>query len=352
MFVMIPLMLAARKIDGENPNTIMLLRVGYAAVQFVIVCCISYIYLQASKMESTPEGKKIVYISPPAQPFADPNAKKKYTETSYGSHIIAAARSLIGSTFFGILITFGLHIYRGIVVGIAMQIVMGPLGLVENPLVKLFLLGGKKVFEEKTQEELTPDDEVVDSEGNKVIVGTTKGKGAKKKAAIAAASKEKKEEKKSFEDILLDTWDMGSESDIGPLMEALNKSNIHFATSDNGWAPIMIMSGLGAKGSGSALKQMKALGADPEQRDLEGWNALHWAAFHGSADAAKVLLADSDWKELKLETVKDKEGMTPLEHAEAEDNKAVAKIISDFIAENPSVEEVSAPEQEGLRKRK
>jgi hypothetical protein len=38
----------------------------------------------------------------------------------------------------------------------------------------------------------------------------------------------------------------------------------------------MIMSGLGAKSAIGAMRQMKALGANPAKVDKEGWNALHW----------------------------------------------------------------------------
>lgn len=73
------------------------------------------------------------------------------------------------------------------------------------------------------------------------------------------------------------------------------------------------------------------------------------AAFHGSADAAKVLLAKDgyDGIALGLHKVADKEGKTAVAHAKDEGNNDVAKVIEE--AELP---EVSGGAADGLRKRK
>merc|ERR1711933_257783 len=130
---------------------------------------------------------------------------------------------------------------------------MCPFNLAENALVSaIFLKGGlgnlkhKKIFGEKYREEMTADDEVVDGEGNVVV--------------LTSPANKKEKGGKSFEDVLLDTWDLGADADIKPLMNILTKDNINFATSESGWSPLMIMSGLGAKSAPSAMRQMKALG--------------------------------------------------------------------------------------------
>lgn len=330
---MLPVLLASRKLDGDDEKTVLYLRIAYGIAQLIMVTCALIMFMKANALKNSSEGDKTIYVPPPPQPFADPNEKKKYTQVKYGEHVYSQATSLVGSTLFGMVFTVGLHIYRGVVVGLAMQTVMGPFGLFESPLVKLFFMGGSKVFDEKTKEELGPGDEIVDKEGNAV------------KTDKAITSKKEKEEKptKSFEDILLDTWDEGSEADITPLLKALTKSNINFRTSENQWTPLMIMSGLGAKNSTKAMKQMKELGADPLLIDGEGWNALHWAAYHGSVEAVKVLQEEFDVVDLGMHLVKDKEGKVPLDHAVSEGNEG-AKLELEKL-------EVCA-EDEGLRKRK
>ena len=74
------------------------------------------------------------------------------------------------------------------------------------------------------------------------------------------------------------------------------------------------------------------------------------AAFHGSADAAKVLLAKGDYDgiALGLHKVADKEGKNALTHAKDEGNNDVEKVIEE--AELPELNDGVAGE--GMRKRK
>jgi len=269
------------------------------------------------------------------QPFADPNAKKKYTEVSYSAHVLSTARSLVGSTLFGVAMTVGLHLYKGMIVGLAMQTVMAPLNLIENALVKALIFGkgfqpADKIFEEKTLAELTDDDEVVDEGGNAVVRQIGGGAGSGNKV-------------QSFEELLLDTWDAGVKADIEPLVAAINKKNCNFRTKDNGWTPLMILGGLSVAGVGAAIRKVKDLGGNPAIVDGDGWNALHWAAFHGSPESAKELVKDK-----ALLSVKDKEGKTPAEMAKSESNAAVEKILIGAESGDNNKTESST----GLRKRK
>jgi Phosphate transport (Pho88)/Ankyrin repeats (3 copies) len=373
LFIMIPVMLAARKIDAENPTTVYWLRIAYGSVQSICVLLVLYTYVKASAFASS-GGKMVVYVpSAPTvstvlpawcgfskvdafnvagivflvflfflnfsfgchcQPFADPNAKKKYTEVQYGAHIASTARSLAGSTLFGIALTVGLHLYKGMAMGLAIQAIMGPFNLIENPVVKALLLGSgfrpeDKIFEEKAASELSAEDEIVDESGNPV---------ARQLSGAPAPTSGN-----TFEELMLDTWDAGNKADIGTFMEAVTKENCNYRTKENGWTPLMVLAGLNAKGTASAIRQVKELGGNPAMTDVEGWNSLHWAAFHGSLEAAKELAQDA-----ALLTVKDKEGKIPIDMAKAEGNDDVAKYL-ESLAKEGGAESSNA---EGLRKRK
>jgi hypothetical protein len=264
-----------------------------------------------------------------SQPFADPAAKKKYTEASYGPHVLTTARNLVGSTLFGIAMTLGLHYYRGMVMGLAMQAVMGPLNLAENALVKALFVGQgfseeDRIFEEKLASELTADDEVVDGEGNPVVLNIMA-------AGATGGAMPAIEETKSLEDILLDTWDAGAKADLSDLMSALTKKNCNHQTKEDQWTALMILSGLvGVAGTTSAIRQVQNLGANSAIVDKEGWTPLHWAAFHGSIDAAKELVK----KEARLLSVLDKEGHTALETAKSEGNDAVAAVYEQVLGDS------------------
>ena len=147
----------------------------------------------------------------------------------------------------------------------------------------------------------------------------------------------------SLEEVMLDTWDAGDSANITNLMAALTEKNCNHQTKEDKWTPLMILSGLGAvKGTASAIRQAINLGANPAITDKEGWNALHWAAFHGSPQAAKELV-----KDITLLDATDKEGITPLETAKKENNTEVFKVLEEAEAASEKKEE-----EDGLRKRK
>jgi len=322
MFVMLPVMLMARKLDGEDPTTIHWARVAYGVVQTICVLIVSLTYLKACQIKDN----TVVYVPPPAMPFGtEADAKKKYTQTTYGAHVISGARSLLASTIFGIIFTCGLHYYKGMVMGLAIQTIMGPFNLAENPIIAALLTGNgfrqeDKIFEEKTAAELTDQDEVVDGEGNPI---------ARNSAGAIKAGKGSSATTKSLEDILLDTWDKGSKANLSDLMKALNKKNCNYQTKEDNWSPIMILAGLGAPGTGAAISQVLELGCKMSVQDKEGWNALHWSAFHGSVESAKVLSKEKP----ELLSVKDKEGYTPIDMARKENNNDVAKVFEDALGE-------------------
>jgi len=360
MLVMVPLMLAARKLDAEDLKTVAILRASYSVVQVAIVICVIIFLIKSHQLKDTKEGQKVVYSPAAAQPLAglDPNAKKKYTETTFGAMLYSSATSLAASTFFGILLTVGLHFYRGIVMGLSMQCIMGPLTLYESPLTKFFFFGETKSFNEKSKEELTPEDEVVDSEGNPVKL-EKKEEPMKEDTVVRTVEPPEidstcaSEIDKKFEDQLLDVWDRGSDADVTPLVEALTKSNVNYRTSENMWSPLMILCGLSIDETREVISQMITLGADAELVDGEGWNALHWAAFHGNLKALDMLLSEGDdgfdGVKLGLHLVKDKDGKIPLDLARAEENYEVADILEklEYVVDHEYKEQ-----DEGIRKRK
>lgn len=352
LFVMAPLMFAVRKIDGEDPDIVFMLRCSYAIIQCLLVLAVLYVNMAAAKINKSKLKDKEIFVPPPPQPFADPNAKIRYTRTTLGEHAVASAKKLGFSSVSGLFMTVGLHWYKGMIIGLAMQTVMGPLNLMENSFAKTILLRGTKnlesnddekegekkprFFDEKYRNELSDKDEIVDKDGNLVTL--------KKEKALA-----KKSKPKSFADILLDTWDDGEQADIESLMKALKKDNVNFKTK-KGWSPIMIMSAIKAKGSVVAMKKMKSMGASVSMTDVDGWNALHWACFHGSLDGAKTIIEEFDGMNLGLHLVKDAEGLTPLDNAIQEQNKEVISYVQGKVENNIASSGIA--EEEGIRKRK
>jgi len=219
------------------------------------------------------------------------------------------------------------------VMGLAIQTVMGPLNLYENALVRTVLLKGaaalapeSAVFEEKKLEDLTADDEIVDEQGNPVVrsgAASAKATKALTSSSNNSAGSGKGKQKQSLEEIMLDTWDQGVKANLKPLLSAINEQNVNFQTSEDQWTALMIVSGLNCPGADEAIQQLRTkYKADVTVTDKDGWTALHWAAFHNSEVGAKELC-----NETELLLVKDKEGKTPAETAKAEGNDTVAALL-------------------------
>jgi len=320
LFVMLPVMYLSRKLDGEDENVIFLLRCLYGTVQVSLILGIAYIIQKVQKMSSKPWMQAcVVYVPMPVPPFPPPapDAKKQYKESTLSKTILSTAYSLLKSSATGACITVALHLYKGMIVGLAMQSAMGPFNLYDSKLAKTVLLNQcgdgspnawrkLRVFDEKYEGELTTQDELIDDEGNLI-----------------------KFKESNIQDVLRDTWDNGEKADIGPLLSMLTDSNINMKTDKLGWTPIMVMASINVKNSIDALADMKKMGADPTISDEEGWNALHWAAFHGCVEGVKFLLKEYAGK--GLENAKDKEGKVPLDHAKAEDNPDVVKAIEQIL---------------------
>merc|ERR1719491_2228903 len=167
--------------------------------------------------------------------------------------------------------------------------------------------------------------------------------------------RDKKEKKQSpsdaFDELLLDTWDMGNKADIAKLMSGLTAKNCNNQTKENGWTPLVILSGLDAPGTVSAMRQLISIGGNPAVTDKEGWNALHWAAFHGSLKAAEELYKQDA---SLLETL-DNEGKLPLEMAATEGNTDVATFLENCTATAAATTNSTGGGEggdEGIRKRK
>lgn len=344
MFIMIPVMLAARNLKNDDLNTVFMIRVAYVVVQSICLLLALYTYIIISSIQGSSTNSaastginRVIYVPAPPQPFADPNTtKKKYTEVKLSSHLLSQARSLLGSTLFGIAMTCALHYYKGMIMGLAIQAVMGPFNIWENVLVRTLLLRGTKVFSDPTLQqesrifdeklslqELDPStDEAVDEQGNPIVIRNNKNAISNGKTTTATNTAVTTTTK-SLEEVMLDTWDQGANASLVELLYMLNSNNINTSTKEDGWTSLMIVSGLKCENDVSAIRTMiQDYKADIMMTDHDGWTCLHWAAFHNSLSAATELYHQS-----ALLTITDNEGKTPLDIAIAENNTGIVDLL-------------------------
>ena len=62
MFIMLPVMLLARKLNAEDPQTVFLLRAVYGIVQLICGIIVLYTYYMATQVKSM----QMIYVPPPA----------------------------------------------------------------------------------------------------------------------------------------------------------------------------------------------------------------------------------------------------------------------------------------------
>lgn len=75
MFVMVPVMLAARKLDGEDPHIVQLLRIAYGVMQLICTVIVVYTYLTARTVATASTHRdRIVYV--PAAPQVSEGKRK------------------------------------------------------------------------------------------------------------------------------------------------------------------------------------------------------------------------------------------------------------------------------------
>lgn len=66
MFLMLPVMLAARKLDGDDAATVQFLRIAYGTMQVISVAVVLYTYLTAASQRHR-SGDRLVYVPAPPQ---------------------------------------------------------------------------------------------------------------------------------------------------------------------------------------------------------------------------------------------------------------------------------------------
>jgi hypothetical protein len=65
LFVMVPVMLAARKLDAEDPATVQYLRIAYGSMQTICVLVVLYTYMKASSLTGK-DASNVIFV--PAAP--------------------------------------------------------------------------------------------------------------------------------------------------------------------------------------------------------------------------------------------------------------------------------------------
>ena len=371
MAVMIPVMLLSRKLNGDDPMTTLYLRLFYGVS--TLLC---FLYLLYSKQQFGLWVKKhaslasaVVYVPGPKGMFDAPTGPKKYKKAVYSEAVYGKFAEQQQQMIMGLVMTCGMHYWKGMIVGLAIQGCMGPVGMFENVLVRRFasytgLLEkdhGSAILEELTEDKFTKAEKTNVDENGYITKGgegtpadtnaagasaLLPAAGATALAATGGSKSKSKSSSQSPSEILDGIWTDNSALKLPKLLDVIRVQKISpdtVRTPDRA-TPLMIACGL-SKATPSSPEQVTvakeclsaflSLGSNPLATDKDGWTALHWAAFHNCPEAVKALLLEegvvSD-EELRGELADkaDEEGKTAMDIAVEEKADGVIKFLKLF----------------------
>jgi len=178
--------------------------------------------------------------------------------------------------------------FLGIHIMLLARVVLLPWECAEDPLLRRHVLGARDVRpygeEYSDPEPAAAPAAVADAPGAGAGAGGGAGAGAGGAPAKARARDVEAEE------AIFRTWESTDPAEMG-IFEALAAGGrLNYATLDQGWTALHVVCGSRQNGRREVARLLE-LGAAPAAADRDGWNAAHWAAFHGVATAVAALAA-------------------------------------------------------------
>ncbi|EWM20889.1 Ankyrin repeat-containing domain protein [Nannochloropsis gaditana] len=295
MLVMLPIFFMAQKVTYTD-DLVNILRISYYAVQAVTLL-VAYVYIRNKIMAAN--DRTPIYLPPVALPFgmgpAADNPRPK--ETSYFDHEMEQLNTLIRSTLIGVAMVSFMHWKMGVKPVLLLQTLMGPMNLMDNGLVKKYVLGSK----ERVWGEL------LDGEDDATIpVGAV---GAVEKEGEGESVEEKA---KRMEKVMDEVFN--KEKPCAALLKVLQKENVNYQTQQEQYSPLTVLCSR-PDVTEEQVKQALFLGAHKFHRDEDGCTALHWAAMKGAVAAATVLTSGNNRDVEKLLGMQDGDKKTAVELA-------------------------------------
>ena len=333
-----------RQMDWTDENNVFMARVSYAVVQ---VCVLGAWWLIQQKAQSLPKGRTM-WVPDPVKNNAlmkmlgGSGGKVEYIKTTEGEwQQQKAGEGLQGALTSGGMM-LAMSLYMGLITPLAMQVVISPMTLFNNPLFRKTLLGGwglsPRPFDERWAD---PEQFESDAEAGLTLAGDAGGSSAAAGMSAAVLTGIEAE----CEEAIFRTWERRQEPlDIG-VAESLLKAGgkLTHRTQEEGWTLLMVACGNPSQHQ-PALRKLLVLGAPLGQVDEDGWTALHWAAYHGAADTVNTITqwAASSGHVSSLKDalrVESKQGTTPLQLAIAEGHKVTAAALEKAASVESSAEE-------------
>jgi hypothetical protein len=262
-------------VDWTNPTNVMAARGLYLLAQALVA--LGWFWV-TRRIAATADATRIwVRDVAPANPLGalfggGANAEPApWRATTYAEHESARAEAAMRQAGTSTAMMFGMSLYFGMIVPLALQVLLGPLAVLEDLAFQKHALGTappRPWGERRSDPEAAPgDNDPVEGAGAGAAVGAATGTGA---------------ELARWEDAVLRAWEGNKAPTVAQVREWAAAGLSGAATRQGKWTVGMVAAGANAP---EVLAAWVAGGGRVEAVDAEGWTLLHWAAHHDAAAA-------------------------------------------------------------------
>jgi len=149
MFILLPLMYVMNKIDFQNPDNLLYVRVSFGITQ--TICFLLWGLIIRNIHQRNNQQK--IKVPKSASPFAQNSELEEMTINSYD---LSEAKKAVNQLAIGLVVIGLLHIKWEFIQPLFIQTVMIPMQLYKNPLCKIHILGEKGDVEKRPFKEESP----------------------------------------------------------------------------------------------------------------------------------------------------------------------------------------------------
>lgn len=338
MMVLLPMMWVMGKINFEEGNILLYARIAFFTAQLLQAVLALYIKMQVVNTADKRTKILVPEAKPPSFNLTPPEERESVpmTETTYYDHESAKVKELLTQCVMGVCISSFIHFKFGVNQVVVMQSVMIPLNLFDQPLFRKYILRSERVWEEQTPGEITQ----------------TKKQQVNKASEKGLPSSESLD---SFEPVLdakgaiTNAWDYPTLENANLLFQMV-KDTPNVVSKDDGWTALMVLAAMPIDTTSMIKQLLQQENIQVELTDNDGWNVLHWCAYHNSPKSAQVILSTLEKPRLKaLCTQSSRDGKSPIELAQEQKNDSMVMILASFADETLSDE---SAKEETIRQRK
>lgn len=321
------------RFDLSNPQILMVIRVVYAGVAYLLYSKFRGLEEQINKINDTREiwvpVKKSTGIMDTLFGKKSEDEPQQWTKTTMKEHELALAKAKVDSSLMQLAQPFIMSFLMNLHVLLALNIVLQPLNQWEDPLMQRY------VFTDGVQ--------LNDADGKPIpFYGERYTDPESNTSSQITGGESTAPRNVAYEDAILSTWASRDPVVIDQYEEFFQKGvDANYKIVDSGWTILMVVLA-GIQNGKKEVEKLLELGARPEVTDDDGSTCLHWAAFHNSplvsvlgkyysdepskdkaGKSEKIMGSIEDLKNLLL--MKDKMNQTALQVAKKEKSAAAEK---------------------------